>query len=143
MSHYRDNQQAAMARAAALDAELQKMRVEKLQDAARIAALEGELTRLRQYLAMLPQSPYAMATTSNAGTVLVLGILSVVLCQLLGPFAWYYGNQELFRIDQGLSDPRRRGEAVAGRVLGIIGTIFLSLIGFGFSMSILGAAMDL
>jgi len=79
---------------------------------------------------------------SQATTILVLGILSLVLCQVLGPFAWVMGNKEVAAIDAGERPPENRGTAQAGRILGIISTVLL-LIGvvFGFVMlAILGIA---
>jgi hypothetical protein len=68
---------------------------------------------------------------SQATTVLVLGILSLVLCQILGPIAWVMGNKELAGIDAGLRPPQNRGTAQAGRILGIISTVLL-IIGIVF-----------
>jgi hypothetical protein len=68
---------------------------------------------------------------SQATTVLVLGILSLVLCQVLGPIAWVMGSKELAGIDAGLRPPQNRGTAQAGRILGIISTVFL-IIGIAF-----------
>ncbi len=62
---------------------------------------------------------------SQATTILVLGILSLVLCQFLGPFAWVMGNKELAGIDAGRRAPENRGTAQAGRILGIISTVLL------------------
>jgi hypothetical protein len=62
---------------------------------------------------------------SNATTVLVLGILSIVVCELLGPVAWVMGNETLGQMDAGLMDDYNRGSAVAGRILGIIATVLL------------------
>ncbi|MCL1693170.1 MAG: DUF4190 domain-containing protein [Actinomycetia bacterium] len=64
---------------------------------------------------------------SQATTILVLGILSLVLCQVLGPFAWVMGNKELAGIDAGRRAPENRGTAQAGRILGIISTVLLIL----------------
>ncbi len=72
-----------------------------------------------------PQSPYPEA--SQAVTALVLGIVSVVACQILGPFAWSMGNKELAAIDAGRRPPENRSNANAGRILGIIGTVMLGL----------------
>ena len=68
---------------------------------------------------------------SQATTILVLGILGVVLCQVLGPFAWVMGNKELAGIDAGRRAPENRGTAQAGRILGIISTVLL-IVGIGF-----------
>ena len=62
---------------------------------------------------------------SQATTVLVLGILALVLCQVLGPIAWVMGNKELAGIDAGLRPPQNRGTAQAGRILGNISTVVL------------------
>ena len=64
---------------------------------------------------------------SQATTILVLGILSIVVCQILGPFAWVMGNKELLAIDEGRRPPENRGNANAGRICGIIGTVLLVL----------------
>ena len=70
---------------------------------------------------------------SQATTILVLGILGLVLCQVLGPFAWVMGNKELEGIDAGRRAPENRGTAQAGRILGIISTVLL-IVGIGFSV---------
>lgn len=62
---------------------------------------------------------------SQATTALVLGILGLVLCQILAPFAWYIGNKEVDAIDAGRRAPENRGTGNAGRILGIIGTVLL------------------
>jgi hypothetical protein len=48
-----------------------------------------------------PPPPLPPQSKSNATTALVLGILSVVCCQILGPVAWYLGNKELQAIKAG------------------------------------------
>jgi len=73
---------------------------------------------------------------SQATTVLVLGILSLVLCQFLGPFAWVMGNKELDAIDAGERPPENRGTAQAGKVLGIISTVML-IVGVVFFVGML------
>lgn len=64
---------------------------------------------------------------SQATVALVLGILGLVLCGILAPFAWNIGSKELAGIEAGRRDPSNRGVAQAGRILGIIGTILLGL----------------
>lgn len=64
---------------------------------------------------------------SQATLALVLGILSLVLCQPLGPFAWWVGQTELNGIDAGRRPPENRQTANAGRILGIVGTVLLAL----------------
>ena len=64
---------------------------------------------------------------SQATTILVLGILGIVICGILAPFAWNMGNKELAAIDAGRRTPENRGTANAGRILGIIGTVLLAI----------------
>jgi uncharacterized membrane protein len=63
----------------------------------------------------------------NATLILILGILSIVCLPILGPVAWIMGNNALKELDQGFGDPNARGLVVAGRILGIIGTVLLIL----------------
>jgi hypothetical protein len=63
-------------------------------------------------------------------TILVLGILSLVVCGVLGPFAWSMGNKALREIDASAmsSHPLGGRETVnVGRILGIVGTVLLAL----------------
>lgn len=59
--------------------------------------------------------------------ILVLGILSIVLCQLLGPFAWLMGKADMAKMDAGMMDPAGRDTTKAGVICGIIGTVLLVL----------------
>jgi hypothetical protein len=72
-----------------------------------------------------PPSPYPEA--SQATTILVLGILSLVCCSPLGIAALVMGNNELRAIDEGRRPPENRGTANAGRICGIIGLVLLGL----------------
>lgn len=63
---------------------------------------------------------------SQAVTSLVLGIVGLFI-PLLGPFAWKFGHDEIKAIDAGRRPPNNYGMATAGRILGIIGTVFLVL----------------
>lgn len=78
---------------------------------------------------MPPPPPMAPAATSSskATTALVLGILGFLCCQLCAPFAWYIGKKEVQAIKDGTSPAGGQGTAMAGMILGIIGTIFLVL----------------
>ena len=67
---------------------------------------------------LLPEHP-------KATTVLVLGILSLAVCPVLGPFAWSMANTARREIQQGLF--RLTGPVTAGYVLGIIGSVYLVL----------------
>ncbi len=61
-------------------------------------------------------------------TLLVLGILSIVVCQILGPITWIMGNKDLAKINAGLMDPAGLDQTKIGKILGIIGTVFLILL---------------
>lgn len=74
-----------------------------------------------------PSNSGAYPEASQATTVLVLGILGIVICGILAPFAWNMGNKELEAIDSGRRPPENRGTANAGRILGIIGTVLLGI----------------
>jgi hypothetical protein len=75
-----------------------------------------------------PQAPIQYAPDHpRATTSLVLGILGVVLCQVLGPFAWKIGRQTVDEIDAAQGRLGGRGAAQAGYVLGIVGTVLLGL----------------
>lgn len=65
--------------------------------------------------------------SSQAVTVLVLGILSLVVCGILGPIAWKLGNDELAAIAAGRRSGENLGMAQAGRICGIVGTCLLAL----------------
>jgi Domain of unknown function (DUF4190) len=63
----------------------------------------------------------------KATTSLVLGILGMVVCGLIAPFAWRIGKRTLDEIDGSNGQLGGRGTAQAGYVLGIIGTVVLLL----------------
>jgi hypothetical protein len=68
----------------------------------------------------------------QATLAFVLGLLSVIGLTILGPFGWYYGNKVVVEIDRDPREFSNRGIAMAGKVLGIIGTVFLGLIVLAF-----------
>lgn len=82
-----------------------------------------------------PNSQYPMpAGFSNqavphpeASSVLIWGIVTFVVCQLLSPVAWVKGNRVLKEIDQSLGQVGGRDHANIGRILGIIGTVIMVL----------------
>jgi len=55
----------------------------------------------------------------------VLGICSLVLCQVLGPFAWVMGNKAVREIDASQGQLSGRDTANIGRILGIVSTVLL------------------
>jgi hypothetical protein len=59
-------------------------------------------------------------------TVLVLGILSLVICGLLGPIAWVKGNTAKREMEaQPGVQWSNRGSITAGRICGMIASILL------------------
>ena len=137
---YRNDWDAAVARATALEAQLRQAQQAQVQDHQQIAALTAQLQAARAELARLqsgmpqmyaPQmmpgyNPYqSFAYPERGGTILVMGILSLVVCSILGPIAWSMGSEELRRIDSGQTSPQQRGSAQAGRICGIISSVLL------------------
>ena len=57
----------------------------------------------------------------------MLGILSIVVCGVFGPFAWIMGSQDLVAMRAGRMDPEGQGMTEAGRICGMIGTLLLLL----------------
>lgn len=85
----------------------------------------------------------------DAITVLVLGILSIALCQVLGPFAWYKGKKVLADMHANPGKWSGESEVNLGRILGIVGTALLGLIavivlfyGFVFVLVIIAAITE-
>jgi hypothetical protein len=72
-------------------------------------------------------------------TVLVLGILSLVLCSILGPVAWVMGNNAIREMD---ADPlavwSNRSNITAGRICGIISSVLLMI---GVAIGIIAIAV--
>jgi hypothetical protein len=63
----------------------------------------------------------------KAVTAMVLGILGLVMCQLVSPFAWAMGKRTLAEIDASGGRLGGRGQAQTGFVLGIVGTVLLGV----------------
>ena len=75
-------------------------------------------------MSMNPRNPV------NGTTYLTLGILSLVICPILGPVAWAMSSNALAVLDRYESqtgDISQRGLVVAGRICGIIGTVLFCL----------------
>lgn len=70
-------------------------------------------------------SPYGAPQSNSNGTlILVLGILSIVCLPILGPVAWILGNNAL---KGGMVDSSQLGQINAGRICGMIGSVFIVL----------------
>jgi hypothetical protein len=70
----------------------------------------------------------------KATTAMVLGICSLVVCGLCGPFAWSIGRNAVREIDASGGRYGGRSQAMAGYVMGVIGS---ALLGLGLLMILL------
>jgi hypothetical protein len=74
-----------------------------------------------------PSYGYGPRDHPQGTTILVLGILSLVVCGLLGPVAWVMGNNALREIDANPTAYTNRGTVQGGRICGIIASVLLVL----------------
>ena len=74
----------------------------------------------------------------RGATILTLGIVGLVCCQIMGPFAWIMGNNDLAEMRNGQMDPSGRGITQAGMIMGMIGTGILVLNTLGIAIGFLG-----
>ncbi len=139
---YRDDLAATHARLDQLQRELSSASSQQVQDKQRIAQLSAQLAATQQALARIggamqqQQRLQHFIYPSRSTTVLTLGILSLVVCSVMGPIAWAMGNEEVRRMDSGQTPEDQRGSVSAGRICGIIascmlmfgGLIFLAMI---------------
>lgn len=63
----------------------------------------------------------------QATTAMILGILGLVCCSFLAPVAWIMGQKAVREIDASGGALAGRGEAKAGQILGIVGTVVFVL----------------
>ena len=87
-----------------------------------------------------PYRPFVGYEHPQGITILILGILGLVFCQLTGPFAWVMGNAALRDIDANPTAYSNRSTVQAGRICGIIATAILVL-GLVFGLLLLVAAL--
>ncbi len=59
--------------------------------------------------------------------ILVLGILSIIICQPVGIAAWIMGNNDLKEIAAGTMNPEGKSLTQIGKILGIIAVVLLVL----------------
>jgi hypothetical protein len=74
-----------------------------------------------------PGYPAVRPDHPRATTAMVLGILGFVVCGICAPFAWSIGGKAVKEIDASGGAYGGRGQAQAGYVMGIIGTVLLGL----------------
>ena len=70
----------------------------------------------------------------------MLGILSLVVCGILGPFAWSMGNKAIREIDANPGRYGNRGTVQAGRICGIVSSVILILSVLAFAVLFVAAA---
>lgn len=75
----------------------------------------------------LPPKHQSATTSMVIGIIAVAGGLMCLLPLLASPFAWVMGGRAVKEIDASGGTLGGRGEAQAGRILGIIGTVLLIL----------------
>lgn len=83
-----------------------------------------------------PQHPQAVLA-------LVLGIVSLVFCGLIGPFAWSIGGKAVREIDASGGALDGRSLAQAGKICGIIATALLGVALLVLIVFVLGAAVSM
>ena len=71
---------------------------------------------------------------------LVFGILGILVCGLFAPFAWIYGKRAEESVDSSGGAYGGRDMATAGKILGIVGTVFLVATVVGLIVWVLVAA---
>jgi len=139
---FRDDYAAAHARLEAVQRELIDARSQTNYDQHRIQLLSAQLHEAQTALArigyQLQHRQYQYAP--RGGTILTLGILSLVLCSIMGPIAWAMGNEELRRIESGMTGPEGRSSVVAGKVCGIIASSLLMVGGLFVLFALVVAA---
>ncbi|MET8799327.1 DUF4190 domain-containing protein [Nocardia sp. NPDC004568] len=63
----------------------------------------------------------------QATTVLILGIVGMMFCQVCAPVAWIMGRRALAEIDASGGTVGGRSNVMVGYILGIIGSVLLIL----------------
>jgi serine/threonine protein kinase len=74
----------------------------------------------------------------KGGTILALAIIGLFCCGILAPISWVMANSAL--AEYGDYDPGDRGTVQAGRIIGIIGTVWMGLWILFCIVSAMGAA---
>lgn len=63
----------------------------------------------------------------QATTVLILGIIGLICCSIVAPFAWVQGKKVHEEIVNNPGQYSGESEANIGKILGIIGTVLLAI----------------
>ncbi len=79
---------------------------------------------------MTPDPPIQPLQPHRGPAILTLGILGCAIgCfgLVMGLIAWNMGNADLRAMDEGRMDPAGRSLTISGRICGIVGTCFQSV----------------
>lgn len=76
----------------------------------------------------VPTRVRGIKTHPEGTTILVLGILSFVICPLIGPLAWSMGNKAMAEVRYSGYRISNAGIIRAGRILGAISTVLMLLV---------------
>lgn len=88
-------------------------------------------------------SPRGNVEPHRGVLILVLGILGLMVCGILGIFAWLMGKSDLEKMRLGRMDKEGESMTKVGYILGIVASIFL-IIGILFTvLYIVGVAVFL
>jgi len=92
-----------------------------------VVNLRGKQVGMAAPPALQPSVNRRPLEPGRGGIVLTLGILSLMTCALLGPFAWVMGKDDLRKMENGLMDDRDRSITQGGMICGIIASALLIL----------------
>lgn len=93
-----------------------------------VAAVPAPRPEPGQALPIYPNMMYGPREHPQAIVVLVLGIIGVTVVPFIAPVAWVMGGWVLRQIDANPGAYSRRDFVVVGRILGMVGTLLVSLI---------------
>jgi uncharacterized membrane protein YjgN (DUF898 family) len=94
-----------------------------------------------------PPYGYRAPDHPQAAMSMILGILGIVACGVIAPFAWSMGKKTVAEIDASGGQLGGRSQAQAGYVCGIVGTVILAVglilivLYVVFFLAIFGASM--
>jgi DNA-directed RNA polymerase subunit RPC12/RpoP len=78
---------------------------------------------------LFPHSSSGYAKAHRGGTILALGIISLVAFSPLGPFVWHMANVDLALMHRGVMDPAGQGTTEGGKICGICASVMLMIAG--------------
>jgi hypothetical protein len=72
-----------------------------------------------------PPNEPGRRNAEGAIPALILGIIGLVFCPLVAPFAWFLGRKAERLVDESNGTLTGRGEATAGKILGIVACVLM------------------